>query len=93
MFTNECLECAKICKLVEEKEKKINAYQNNLFDLKSKMIEGSEMIRNILSLRNEIESLRKENEELKKRTDGGVSSKSQNKSFDFNVNFLFYCFR
>ncbi len=89
MFSNECIECSRTNKLIEEKEKKISLYQNNLFELKSKMIETSSMINVYFNYKNENEFLRKENESLKKKIESGsVSNISSNNKINYEVSIL-----
>jgi hypothetical protein len=86
MFSNECQECAKTNKLIEEKEKKISYYQNNLYELKSKMMETSDMINVYFNYKNENEILRKENENLKKKMESGSQNNvSSNSKFIYEV--------
>jgi hypothetical protein len=70
MFGNECLECVKRERIIEEKDAKINTMNENLFQLKTKIIEYNQIISAYLNYRNENENLKKENESLKKKTDG-----------------------
>lgn len=86
MFGNECSECAKTNKLMEEKEKKLSVYQNNLFELKSKMMETSNMINVYFNYKNENEYLRKENENLRKKCESGsVSNVSNSAKINYEV--------
>lgn len=80
MFDHDCVECIRTHKIIEEKDKKLNICQSNLFELKSKMMETSNLINVYFSYKNENESLKKEIESLKKsNADGSVSSVNQAK--------------
>lgn len=73
MFGNECLECAKMSQVVEEKDKKISTFQNNLFEMKSKMVESNGLINIYFTYKNENESLKKELDTMKKKSDNIVT--------------------
>ena len=91
MFGNDCLECGKSSKLIEEKEKKLSVYQNNLYEMKSKMIETSNLINVYFNYKNENESLRKEMEAMKKNAEGSVSS-VHNAKINYEVKFILTLF-
>ena len=74
MFDNDCVECVRTHKIIEEKEKKLNVCQSNLFEMKSKMMETSNLINVYFSYKNENEQLRKEMEAMKKNAEGSVST-------------------
>jgi len=87
MFTNnECSICVKTNKIIEEKENQLSLYQNNLFELKSKMVDTSNMINIYFNYKNEIEFLRKENENLKRKSEGSVSNINNKINYE-----VYYC--
>jgi hypothetical protein len=79
MFNHDCSECQKNSKLLEEKEKIVCTYQSNLFELKSKMSETSNLINVYFNYKNENEILKKELESLKKKCEGSIGSNSNAK--------------
>ncbi len=76
MFTNDCPECIKYQKIIDDKDKKLSIIQNNMYTLKSKMLESSNMVNVYFNYKNENETLRKENENLKRKLEGSMGSNS-----------------
>jgi hypothetical protein len=89
MFGNECLECVKNNHVGEEKDKKLHVFQNNLFELKSKIVESNNLINIYFTYKNENESLKKENESLRKKTERVGSNSQMNYDVIINIYFIF----
>ena len=88
MFSHDCLECSKTTKLLEEKERLISTYQNNLFELKSKISESNNLINIYFTHKNENESLRKELESVKRDLLKGGTSLISNTKVNYEVSGL-----
>jgi hypothetical protein len=72
MFENECNNCRAKNSLLEEKDRHIRIFQNNLFEIKNKMLESNNMINVYVDYKNENENLKNEVESLRKKvTEGG----------------------
>ncbi len=60
MFHNDCMECDKKSLLIEEKQKEILILQQNMFELKAKMIDANTLMNAWISYKKENENLKKE---------------------------------
>ncbi len=90
MFGHDCLECSKINKELAEKEKMISTYQNNLFEMKSKISESNNLINIYFSHKNENECLRKEIESLKREMHKGGVNPINNTKINYEVILSYY---
>lgn len=86
MFNHECSECINLYHQVEEKDKKIILYENNLYELKSKIVESNNLINVYFNYKNENEHLKKELESHKKKQE--TSSISSQLSYDVKYKYL-----
>jgi hypothetical protein len=74
MFENECINCRTKNSLIEEKENKIRIFQNNMFEIKNKMLESSNMINVYVDYKNENTNLKHEIESLRKKLTEGINT-------------------
>ncbi len=70
--------------MIEEKENKIRIFQNNLFEIKNKMLESSNMINVFVDYKNENANLKHEVESLRKRLTEGVNTQQAYEVMSFN---------
>ncbi len=74
MFDNECNNCRNKNLLLEEKENKLKIFQNNLFEIKNKILDSSSMINVYIDYKNENLSLKHEIDTLRKKLTEGVNT-------------------
>jgi hypothetical protein len=82
MFENDCHDCSKLSSVIEEKEKKINSYEKNLLDVKSRMLESGNLITIYLNYKSENENLKRELDNMRQNIENNLS----NSQFFYEVN-------
>lgn len=65
MFQNDCLECDKKSQIIEEKQREIQTLQQNIYDIRTRIVDSDELMRMYLSMRKENETLKKDISNIK----------------------------
>jgi hypothetical protein len=85
MLVNECINCRDKISQLEEKENKLRIFKNNLYEIKNKILDSSNMINVYVDYKNENLNLKHEIDILRKKlADGGNSQQA------YDVRFILY---